>query len=78
MRQDNLIKNNDTPKQHTIIVSGSTGTVQREDSRPWMHGTIAEHGDERFNGYVYKICITKAGRVVMRNVTHIRQTPIYH
>ena len=63
MRQDNLIKNNDTPKQHTIIVSGSTGTVQREDSRPWMHGTIAEHGDERFNGYVYKICITKAGRI---------------
>ena len=49
LRQCKLIKKNDTIKEHTITPTESTVTVQREDSGPWMHKTIIEHGDEEQN-----------------------------
>ena len=45
--QTKLRRNNDSLKEHAFIPTGSTVTNQREDDRPWTHGTITEHGDTK-------------------------------
>ena len=34
------VENNDTPKEHVFIPTGSTINVQRGDIEPWTHGMI--------------------------------------
>ena len=47
MKQGELVKNNDNLK---CIQIGSTVAVQKEDSRPWMHSTVTEEGNDKHNG----------------------------
>ena len=50
--------------------------VQREDSAPWTHDTIAEHSDEVQNDRSYKIRITKIGRLLIWAAKPVQPTPI--
>ena len=34
------MKNRDTLKDHTIIPTGSTVAIEKDDRRPEMHGTV--------------------------------------
>ena len=75
-KQDKIIKNNDTLKGHKLILTGSTVAVHRKESGPWMHGTIADHGNNTHNGISYKIRIRKTGTTVTRIARHVKTTPI--
>ena len=67
--------------QYTIeepisIHTASTVVIQREDGRPWMNGSITEHGNEDYNGKSYKKWTIKCGQKVTRSERHIKHTPI--
>ena len=64
LRQNSLVKKNDTLHKHVFILTGSTVAVQREDSRTLMHGTVMDHGSDVDCGWPYKIYIRKTGRMV--------------
>ena len=58
-------KNKDTVRDHTIIPTGSTLAVQREDGGFWKHDT---HGTQDQNARSYTICMKKMGCIIMRTV----------
>ena len=63
-------------RDHTIIPTGSTAVVLRDDSGPWTYGTIIEHGMQDHGGRIYKIQITKMACSMMMMVWHVKLTPI--
>ena len=54
--------NNDTPPVFSYIPIGSAVMVQREDGRPWTHGTIVGSGDYNHHDRSYIIQLTMNGR----------------
>ena len=69
------IYNKDTVKEIIIISSGSTVAVQCKDNWLWTHGTISEHGNANYNGWLYGIQATKTGHIITRHVKHLKEHP---
>ena len=65
LRQVELLKNSDTPKEHIMIPAGSAVTVYREEGEPWTHGTVKEH-NKGPHDYACKIYVTKTDKMVSR------------
>ena len=54
---------------------GSFVMIQKEDTGPWTHGTIiAKTEDPNHNDHSYKVKVTLTGRVITRNIKHMRWT----
>ena len=54
----------------------STVVVQREDGRPWTHGTVVNTGDHNHHDRSYIVQLTMTGKQITRNRHHIKPTNI--
>ena len=75
-RQSKLTKNNDTPKEPSLLPVGSTVATKCKDGGLWTNDTLIEHSDISHNSRLYKVQFMKTGRVIIRNTEHIKQTTI--
>ena len=80
-RETEADKNYDTLRNYISIPIASTSAFQRQDGRPWSHGTIMDKGDQIHNDQSYNVCMTD--RMVPNhkqqscevNTHHIRAVP---
>ena len=72
--QDKSIKCCDTFKDLLSFPIGSTVALQWEDSGPQMHEVITEASSTDLNGWSYIIKVTKMGRLITHNMTHLKDT----
>ena len=70
---DNKLANKAEPE---IFLVGSLVMFQKEDGGPWTHGTIIDHNKEGHHMQSYRIQLSLTGRVVTRNMKHVRKTYI--
>ena len=56
--------NNDTLPVFSYIPIVSAVAVQRENGRPWTHGTVVSSGDYNHHGRSYVIQLTMNGRCI--------------
>ena len=59
----------------SVLTTGSTVAVQREDGGVWMHISGLGHGTEDHRGTTYKIRVTEARCTVNGTKRHWRSTP---
>ena len=53
----------------------STVIIQR-DFQVWTNGIIVSQGNVNHNDHSYKIQLTKKGHIIIRNIWHVKRTPI--
>ena len=75
MNQNKSIKNNDTLKEPTIISTISAVAIQCEN-RLWTYATILELGKANHSSWSYTIWVSRTGCILIRNVRHVKKTPI--
>ena len=73
-RQKKNSNDNATALSH--IPLGSTVAIQREDGRPWTHGTVVNTGNDNHYDRSYIVQLTTTGKQITRNRCHIKPTNI--